>query len=473
MSKSIEELIVRSIDDTFIHLKRTMVFPNARRFQDLFSSWEPVDFTAKPRYMAGVAYSWYVAEGGTCRLSTYCGVRGLSHSGLDVVPHPDTIAAVGANMLLARDYTINFQITIRDNGVALVSAHHSEILSDTWFAFIDAATIPGHKIETVQIKPSGQAVLTGFTPLGKRMSITNNGPDPVTITTEQALTNKLELRTEEVCQMERDIEDLKRLVKKHAQRSRDLAKAARRYKTNACNEHTRADEAALDLTREVGREKAAARDTIARYLEHSARVEIGTVLTKEGREIVGIIASWVRNGLDLQWEQDRLIALGKTDPRAFWFGNSWEERIITQGGHTPVCEAMHYADAACSCGRDGWEEKQLKLAEEAKLNEEAMKTNEARKMSINHGARGTAEEDFKHGVYQHYKGGLYRVLGVGWINEVLDPRVRAVFYVSLTTGDFHARPFADERFDSFTDLVELNGRMVPRFQYVGVQEIPT
>lgn len=45
------------------------------------------------------------------------------------------------------------------------------------------------------------------------------------------------------------------------------------------------------------------RDSIARYLERVARTEVGTVLGKHEREIVGFCAAWVRNELDLEPSQ--------------------------------------------------------------------------------------------------------------------------------------------------------------------------
>jgi hypothetical protein len=92
--------------------------------------------------------------------------------------------------------------------------------------------------------------------------------------------------------------------------------------------------------------------------------------------------------------------------------------------------------------------------------------------------RGVAPESaFKPGVYRHYKGGLYWAMTIGWINEI-EPRERAVFYLSMTTGEWHARPYEHESKDAWTDIVfvedSVTGLTVSRarFEYVGPQPIP-
>lgn len=48
------------------------------------------------------------------------------------------------------------------------------------------------------------------------------------------------------------------------------------------------------------------RESIAAYLAHIASMDVGTVLTPEGRELVGMCAEWVRNRLDEDWHRKRL-----------------------------------------------------------------------------------------------------------------------------------------------------------------------
>jgi len=64
------------------------------------------------------------------------------------------------------------------------------------------------------------------------------------------------------------------------------------------------------------------------------------------------------------------------------------------------------------------------------------------------------------GRYRHYKGNEYEVLGVARHSETLEE-----FVVYRTLYGDHAlwvRPRA-----MFTESVELNGRIVPRFEFVG------
>jgi len=84
----------------------------------------------------------------------------------------------------------------------------------------------------------------------------------------------------------------------------------------------------------------------------------------------------------------------------------------------------------------------------------------------------TMKPEFQPGVYRHYKGGLYHALFLAKQNEVISPNIRVVVYISMTTGDVYTRPYSDPRFDSWTDDVRLAHGWVPRFGYVGVQEVP-
>jgi hypothetical protein len=64
------------------------------------------------------------------------------------------------------------------------------------------------------------------------------------------------------------------------------------------------------------------------------------------------------------------------------------------------------------------------------------------------------------GLYQHYKGGRYQVLGVVRHSETLEP---LVLYRPLDSdvGDW-VRPWA-----MFAETVEVNGQTLPRFKRLG------
>jgi hypothetical protein len=68
------------------------------------------------------------------------------------------------------------------------------------------------------------------------------------------------------------------------------------------------------------------------------------------------------------------------------------------------------------------------------------------------------------GIYRHYKGGLYEVIGEGTHSETLE---KLVIYKSLydkpdyPVGSIWVRPLG-----MFVETVEVDGRMVRRFEYV-------
>jgi hypothetical protein len=70
------------------------------------------------------------------------------------------------------------------------------------------------------------------------------------------------------------------------------------------------------------------------------------------------------------------------------------------------------------------------------------------------------------GIYEHYKGKKYLVIGTAAHSETME---RLVVYVALYDSPgprLWVRPRA-----MFQELVEVDGRSIPRFRYIG-QEIP-
>lgn len=72
------------------------------------------------------------------------------------------------------------------------------------------------------------------------------------------------------------------------------------------------------------------------------------------------------------------------------------------------------------------------------------------------------------GLYQHYKGNKYRVVGIGCHTES-DPHEYYVVYglVEQKTEkfpDFWLRPY-----DMFVETVEVNGEVIPRFKKIDEQ----
>lgn len=64
----------------------------------------------------------------------------------------------------------------------------------------------------------------------------------------------------------------------------------------------------------------------------------------------------------------------------------------------------------------------------------------------------------KVGIYQHFKGGKYKVLGVAKHSETLE---ELVVYQHLEDGEMWVRPIK-----MFFDEVEVNGTKVPRFKLI-------
>ncbi len=73
----------------------------------------------------------------------------------------------------------------------------------------------------------------------------------------------------------------------------------------------------------------------------------------------------------------------------------------------------------------------------------------------------------KPGVYRHYKNKLYRVHFVAKHSETLEDLVIYETLYDNDTSRYWARPLA-----MFTEMVEVDGRMVPRFEYVGETQKP-
>lgn len=68
-------------------------------------------------------------------------------------------------------------------------------------------------------------------------------------------------------------------------------------------------------------------------------------------------------------------------------------------------------------------------------------------------------QHFRHGLYRHYKGGVYRTLTVGRSSEARDEEF--VVYESLDNGHVWIRPLG-----MFLENVEVGGYRGPRFTWV-------
>ncbi|MFA6077542.1 MAG: DUF1653 domain-containing protein [Candidatus Paceibacterota bacterium] len=68
------------------------------------------------------------------------------------------------------------------------------------------------------------------------------------------------------------------------------------------------------------------------------------------------------------------------------------------------------------------------------------------------------EDEIELGLYEHYKGGLYEVVGVVNHSETLE---KMVLYKHLDNGELWVRPLL-----MFKEFVEKDGVKIPRFKKV-------
>lgn len=73
-------------------------------------------------------------------------------------------------------------------------------------------------------------------------------------------------------------------------------------------------------------------------------------------------------------------------------------------------------------------------------------------------------KEFKTGVYQHFKGGKYLVLGIAKHSETLEDMV---VYINLYENTRSNQNMWVRPLSMFEDQKELDGKMVNRFTYVG------
>ena len=86
---------------------------------------------------------------------------------------------------------------------------------------------------------------------------------------------------------------------------------------------------------------------------------------------------------------------------------------------------------------------------------------------IRHQEKPSQMDEIVPGIYEHYKGRKYLVIGTAAHSETLD---RLVVYISLYDSP-GPRLWVRPR-EMFAETVEIEGKVVPRFRYIG-QEIPS
>ena len=64
------------------------------------------------------------------------------------------------------------------------------------------------------------------------------------------------------------------------------------------------------------------------------------------------------------------------------------------------------------------------------------------------------------GIYEHFKGKRYKVIGVGRHSETLEDMV--IYQELYDDKGLWVRPLA-----MFTEIIERDGKRIPRFKYIG------
>lgn len=68
------------------------------------------------------------------------------------------------------------------------------------------------------------------------------------------------------------------------------------------------------------------------------------------------------------------------------------------------------------------------------------------------------------GIYRHYSGKEYDLIGVGHDSETLAKVV--IYQARYDTEDFGPKPIWVRPYDMFIEEVEIDGKMVPRFEWI-------
>ncbi len=75
-----------------------------------------------------------------------------------------------------------------------------------------------------------------------------------------------------------------------------------------------------------------------------------------------------------------------------------------------------------------------------------------------------ARASIKTGIYRHYKGQLYEVLGIANHSETLEPLV--VYQALYDSKDFGTNALWVRPLSLFTEMVNVDGKDQPRFEFV-------
>lgn len=74
------------------------------------------------------------------------------------------------------------------------------------------------------------------------------------------------------------------------------------------------------------------------------------------------------------------------------------------------------------------------------------------------------EPSLKPGIYRHFKGNEYQLIGISRHSETLEPLV--VYKALYTSPDFGPNAIWARPLSSFTEIIERDGKTFPRFLFV-------
>jgi hypothetical protein len=140
-------------------MDKSLAFPNAKHFADIFtqfsawqsfakvqaivpSMWQAEDYVlprnpSKPMRKVKIS----VPIGAYCAVDNRSDVDG-GYNSLAVRANDQVIEWIKTHMLPLKNDSIYFQIIVRNDGSALVTANNNLIFGSRWIAIIDAASIP-------------------------------------------------------------------------------------------------------------------------------------------------------------------------------------------------------------------------------------------------------------------------------------------------------------------------------------------
>lgn len=132
---------------------QSLAFPDVWLFGELFEQIEPYD-CGPSQVQATFPSSW--DENEPCRVIDYCHVS--QGNQLRVRPTKALIDYLKGRFVVPGD--ISFQVVVRKDGSALVTARMSHIIANAWLALVSAASVPGQEYSDPNAKAIGRELFT-------------------------------------------------------------------------------------------------------------------------------------------------------------------------------------------------------------------------------------------------------------------------------------------------------------------------